>query len=120
MQIGNYRYVQNNACHQRKKNIKEIYRRAALTTVSCTRNLQVDRNQSEKKTFIVFICLEIEKIKLKKNKQTKNQQQQQLKNTTAMQNKFDFGSVGFNVVLAKVPLKSMFYLYTEQLKYGLW
>lgn len=42
-------YVQNNACHQRKTNQGNTWRRTALTTVSFRKSLQIDRNQSGKK-----------------------------------------------------------------------
>lgn len=65
-------YVQNNACHQRKTNQGNTWRRTALTTVSFRKSLQIDRNQSGKKTpIIIFICLEIEKMKLENKNQTK-------------------------------------------------
>lgn len=65
-------YVQNNACHQRKTNQGNTWRRTALTTVSFRKSLQIDRNQSGKKNpIIIFICLEIEKMKLENKNQTK-------------------------------------------------
>lgn len=62
----------NNACHQRKTNQGNTWRRTALTTVSFRKSLQIDRNQSGKKTqLFIFICLEIEKMKLENKNQTK-------------------------------------------------
>lgn len=65
-------YVQNNACHQRKTNQGNTWRRTALTTVSFRKSLQIDLNQSGKKTqLFIFICLEIENMKLENKNQTK-------------------------------------------------
>lgn len=60
LQKGKYRYVQNNACHQ----LKEQKLRKYMEEGCVRKSLQVD-NQ-EKKTFIVLICLKIEKMELKK------------------------------------------------------
>lgn len=101
-------YVQNNACHQRKTNQGNTWRRTALTTVSFRKSLQIDRNQSGKKPPIIYIHLpgnwENEVVKQKPNK-IKTINNTNNNNTTAMQNKLDFGGIGFNVMLAKASLK---------------
>lgn len=55
-----------------KKHQGNTWRRTALTTVSFRKSLQIDRNQSGKKNqLFIFICLEIEKMKLENKTQTK-------------------------------------------------
>lgn len=98
----------NNACHQRKTNQGNTWRRTALTTVSFRKSLQIDRNHSGKKNPIIYIHLpgnwenEVGKQKPNKIKTINNTTNN---NTTAMQNKLDFGGIGFNVLLAKASLK---------------
>lgn len=94
-------------------------RRTVLTTVCCRKSLQVD-NQGKKTIYCINLPENWENGVEKPPKQNENEQQHQLENTTAMTNQLDFGGIGSNVMLAKVPLKSMNYLCTEQLKYGLW